>query len=108
MAYRKLALALDALGDPTRRRILERIAEQPRPVAALAEDLPVTRSAVSQHLRVLKDAGLVTETVLGAQRIYRVDPRGIGAVRDWLETQWGNSLAEFKSFADSTTKKGNS
>ncbi len=93
-------MALGALGDPTRRTIFERVAEQARPVTALAEGLPVSRSAVSQHLRVLKEAGLVTETISGTRRIYRLDPRGIGAVREWLEPQWDRALAEFQAFAD--------
>ena len=91
---------LGALGDATRRAVFERVAERPRPVNDLAEGLSVSRSAVSQHLRVLKDAGLVTETVMGTRRIYRLHPRGIGLIRDWLEQHWGRALADFKAFAD--------
>jgi DNA-binding transcriptional ArsR family regulator len=88
--------ALAALGDPTRRTIFERIAEQPSAVGDLARQLPVSRPAVSQHLRVLKEAGLVVEVAAGTRRIYRLDPRGIGAMRDWLDA--------LKSFADSDTQ----
>jgi DNA-binding transcriptional ArsR family regulator len=94
--------ALSALGDPTRRAIFERLAERAQPVGELAADLPVTRPAVSQHLRVLKDAGLVRETAEGTRRIYRIDPRGIAAVRDWLDTHWATALDAFKAFADAS------
>jgi DNA-binding transcriptional ArsR family regulator len=94
------ATALAALGDPTRRTIFERLSRGPCAVGDLAANLPVTRPAVSQHLRVLKDAGLVTETAQGTRRIYRIDPRGIGAMRDWLDAHWGNALEAFKAFAD--------
>ena len=92
-----------ALGDPTRREIFERIAAQPAAVGELARGLPVSRPAVSQHLRVLKEAGLVTETAIGTRRIYRLDPRGIAAMRDWLDAHWGAALAAFKEFADQET-----
>ena len=94
------ALALDALGDSTRRSIFERLARGPSAVGELAATLPVTRPAVSQHLRVLKEAGLVTETAHGTRRIYRIDPRGIGAMRDWLDSHWETALDAFKVFAD--------
>jgi len=74
-------------------------------VTRLAKGLPVSRSAVSQHLRVLKDAGLVTETVMGRHRIYRLDPRGIGQIRDWLERHWIEAMASFKAFADAELEK---
>jgi len=90
-----------ALGDPTRRTIFERIAEQPSAVGDLARGLPVSRPAVSQHLRVLKEAGLVVEVAAGTRRIYRLDPRGIGAMRDWLDAHWSTALDAFKAFADS-------
>jgi len=103
MTYRPrtAVAALEALGDPTRRAIFERLARAPSAVGDLASHLPVTRPAVSQHLRVLKDAGLVTETAQGTRRIYRVDPRGIGAMRDWLDAHWAGALDAFKAFADS-------
>jgi DNA-binding transcriptional ArsR family regulator len=90
-----------ALGDPTRRVIFERVAAQPSSVGALAAGLPVSRPAVSQHLRVLKEAGLVSETAEGTRRIYRLDPRGIKAMRDWLDSHWGAALQAFAEFADS-------
>jgi DNA-binding transcriptional ArsR family regulator len=89
-----------ALGDPTRRKIFERIAERPSAVGDLASRLPVSRPAVSQHLKVLKEAGLVIESAEGTRRIYRLDPRGIGAMRDWLDAHWANALDSFKNFVD--------
>jgi DNA-binding transcriptional ArsR family regulator len=104
MAYAKTALAsLAALGDPTRRTIFERVAARPAAVGELARGLPVSRPAVSQHLRVLKEAGLVNETSEGTRRIYRIDPRGIAAMRDWLDAQWASALVAFKDFADQET-----
>jgi len=83
MTYRLNAVeSLAALGDPTRRAIFERVAARPSAVGDLARGLPVSRPAVSQHLRVLKEAGLVSETPEGTRRIYRLDPRGIAAMRD--------------------------
>ena len=87
----------DALGDPTRRAIFERLADRPRSVGELAADLPVSRPAVSQHLRVLKLAGLVTDTADGTRRIYRVDPKGVGALRTQLDRFWDQALAAFKT-----------
>jgi len=92
--------ALAALGDATRREIFDQLAEGPTSVGALAAKLPVSRPAVSQHLRVLKEAGLVEETPDGARRIYRLDPRGIGAMRDWLDQHWDRALAAFKDFVE--------
>ena len=92
--------AFAALADPTRRRIFERIAEQPRSVGALASGLPVSRPAVSQHLRVLKDAGLVVDEARGTARIYRIDPQGLGPIRRWLDEQWECSLQNFKRLAE--------
>jgi DNA-binding transcriptional ArsR family regulator len=91
---------LAALGDPTRRTIFERVAARPQAVGEIARGVPVSRPAVSQHLKVLKDAGLVTETAEGARRIYRIDPRGIGAMRRWLDGQWATALAAFRDFAE--------
>jgi DNA-binding transcriptional ArsR family regulator len=88
--------AFDALGDPTRRAIFERLAERPQAVGELARDLPVSRPAVSQHLKVLKDAGLVTDRRAGTRRIYQLDPAGVGALRAYLDGFWQRSLAAFK------------
>jgi DNA-binding transcriptional ArsR family regulator len=92
--------ALGALGDPTRRAIFQRLADRPAAVVDLAAGLPVSRPAVSQHLRVLKAAGLVSDSADGTRRIYRIDPRGVGAMRDWLDDHWSAGLEAFKAFAD--------
>lgn len=92
--------ALSALGDPSRRAIFEHVAAKPSAVNEIAAGMTVSRSAVSQHLRVLKEAGLVSETPDGTRRIYRLDPRGIAAVRDWLDDLWARSLEDFVAFAD--------
>ena len=92
--------ALTALGDPTRREIFERLATKPRSVSELAQDLPVSRPAVSQHLRQLKEAGLVTDHAEGTRRVYRIDPAGLGAIRQWLDRFWDDALAAFKQEAD--------
>jgi DNA-binding transcriptional ArsR family regulator len=89
--------ALTALGDPTRRAIFERLADGPRAVGELARELPVSRPAVSQHLRVLKDAGLVVDHPIGTRRIYRVDPDGLVALRADLERFWGKALAAYQA-----------
>jgi DNA-binding transcriptional ArsR family regulator len=101
MAYRNGALeCLGALGDPTRRTLFERLAARPSAVGDLARGLPVSRPAVSQHLKVLKEAGLVREVAQGTRRIYSLDPRGIGAMRRWLDAHWASALDSFKAFAD--------
>ncbi len=87
---------LAALGDPTRRAVFERLADGPRAVGELAAELPVSRPAVSQHLKVLKDAGLVADCPAGNRRIYRLDPDGVGALRANLEQFWSRSLQAFK------------
>lgn len=86
--------ALAALADPTRREILERLREGPRAVGEIAGGLPVTRPAVSQHLRVLRDAGLVSDRREGTRRLYRVDPRGLAELRAYLEGFWEAALAD--------------
>lgn len=93
-----------ALADPTRRMVFERIAEQPRSVGALASGLPVSRPAVSQHLKVLKDAGLVIDEARGTARVYRIDPNGLGPIRRWLDQQWERSLDNFKRLAEQEEK----
>ena len=87
---------LTALGDPTRRAIFERLADRPQAVGELASELPVSRPAVSQHLKVLKDAGLVFDRAAGNRRIYQLDPDGVGALRGYLDRFWNRSLAAFK------------
>lgn len=89
-----------ALGDPTRRAIFERLAERPCAVGELARELPVSRPAVSQHLKVLKQAGLVLDRPVGSRRIYQLDPDGVGALRAYLDRFWNRSLASFKQAAE--------
>lgn len=89
-----------ALADPTRRTVFERVAERPTTVGALAGQLPVSRPAVSQHLKVLKDAGLVRDEPKGTSRIYSIDPAGLGPIRRWLDEQWQRSLENFKRIAE--------
>ena len=89
-----------ALADPTRRAIFERIARRPASVGKLAAGFDVTRPAVSQHLKVLKDAGLVTDEQLGARRVYRIDFRGVQAMRSYLDRFWDRALAAFKAAAE--------
>jgi DNA-binding transcriptional ArsR family regulator len=93
------ARAFDALGDPTRRQIFERIAARPESVGKLAERVSVSRPAVSQHLRVLKTAGLVMDRQEGTRRIYSVDVRGVMAMRTYLERFWDRALASFQAAA---------
>jgi DNA-binding transcriptional ArsR family regulator len=92
--------ALAALGDPTRRRVFERLRDGPRPVGEIAQGLPVSRPAVSQHLAVLKAAGLVNDEAEGTRRVYRIDPHGLGAIRAWLDQFWDEALEAFKAEAE--------
>jgi DNA-binding transcriptional ArsR family regulator len=87
---------LTALGDPTRRAIFERVAARPGPVGALARGLPVSRPAVSQHLRVLKQAGLVRDRKDGTRRVYQLDPAGLEALHRYLDDLWGRALVAFR------------
>src|SRR5262245_12088136 len=87
---------LAALGDPTRRAIFERLAERPRAVGELARELPVSRPAVSQHLKVLREAGLVVDRAAGARRIYHLDPDGVGSLRAYIDQFWSRALAAYK------------
>ena len=84
-----------ALGDPTRRAIVESLAERPRAVGELAAELPVSRPAVSQALKILKDAGLVSERAVGTRRIYRLNPVAVAALRDQLDTYWSRALFNY-------------
>jgi DNA-binding transcriptional ArsR family regulator len=96
---------LIALGDPTRREVFELVAERPRAVGELAARLPVSRPAVSQHLRVLKEAGLVTDEAVGARRIYQLHPEGIEELRSYLDGFWNRSLRAFKAAAETGDKE---
>jgi DNA-binding transcriptional ArsR family regulator len=97
--------ALTALGDPTRRAIFDCLAERPRAVGELADALPVSRPAVSQHLKVLKDAGLVTDNAKGTRRIYRLNPEGVAAMRDQLDTYWSRALEGYVQAVGQTTQE---
>ena len=97
--------AWTALGDPTRREIFTRLADRPLPVGELADGLPVSRPAVSQHLKVLKDARLVVDERSGNRRIYRVDPHGISALRADLEEFWSKTLAAYKEVVGKTMEE---
>jgi DNA-binding transcriptional ArsR family regulator len=97
---------LEALGDPTRRSIFERLRRGATSVTELASELPVSRPAVSQHLRVLKEAGLVSERRDGTRRIYRVDPDGLGEVRDYFDDFWSDVLAAFKDAVERGEEEG--
>jgi DNA-binding transcriptional ArsR family regulator len=97
---------MDALGDPTRRAIFERLRSGPLAVGEIAGELPISRPAVSQHLRVLKEAGLVTERRNGTRRFYRVDPDGVGALRDYFDEFWNEALAAFKVAAEDERRNG--
>jgi DNA-binding transcriptional ArsR family regulator len=98
-----IADALTALADPTRRRVFELVAERPSPVGELAGQLPVSRPAVSQHLRVLRLARLVQETRVGARHIYSLDPSGLETVRAYFDGFWERSLTAFKAAIEQST-----
>jgi DNA-binding transcriptional ArsR family regulator len=97
-------IVLDALGDWTRRQILEGLKGGPRAVGEIAADLPVSRPAVSQHLRVLEQAGLVSHRRDGTRRIYRVEPQGLAQIRDYFDGFWGEVLAHFAAAAEKETR----
>jgi len=88
--------ALSALADPTRRSVFERLQTGPQAVGEIARGLPVSRPAVSQHLKVLKEAGLVADRPEGTRRVYYIDPSGLGALRKWLDQFWDQALAAFQ------------
>jgi DNA-binding transcriptional ArsR family regulator len=92
--------ALGVLADPTRRRLFEKLANGPLAVGDLAREVPVTRPAVSQHLKVLKNAGLVFDRREGTRRLYQVDPSGVAAVRDYFDSFWGQALAAFQAHVE--------
>jgi DNA-binding transcriptional ArsR family regulator len=94
-----------ALGDRTRRAIFERLADQPRAVGELASELPVSRPAVSQHLKVLKEAGLVLDRPVGTRRIYQLNPVGLDALRAELDRFWTQALANYKAVAEQRTEE---
>jgi DNA-binding transcriptional ArsR family regulator len=96
---------LAAIGDPTRRAIFELLAAGPTPVGELAARLPVSRPAVSQHLRVLKAAGVVRDRAAGTRRLYEIDPGGVAAMRDYLDRFWDQSLADFKAAAEAAQEE---
>ena len=102
MAYRN---GMDALGDRTRRAIFEQLRSGPRSVGEIADDLPVSRPAVSQHLKVLKEAGLVVDRALGNRRIYQLDPTGVGALRAQLDEFWNKALAAYKRAVEHQTEE---
>ena len=96
---------LDALGDPTRRQVFELLRSGPRSVGELAAELPVTRPAVSQHLRILEDVGLVTHRRNGTRHLYELDSAGVAVLRDWVDGFWSEALARFKAVADTKGEK---
>jgi DNA-binding transcriptional ArsR family regulator len=98
-------IALSALADPTRRLVFERLKAGPQPVGAIARGLPVSRPAVSQHLKVLKEAGLVTDRPEGTRRVYAVDPQGLGALRGWLDQFWDQALTAFQAEVERAAKQ---
>jgi DNA-binding transcriptional ArsR family regulator len=95
----------DALGDPNRRAIVELLAAGDRSVSELAGALPISRPAVSRHLRLLKEAGLVADRAEGTRRLYRLDDEGIAAVREYLEQVWGEAAARFRLVAENTREQ---
>jgi DNA-binding transcriptional ArsR family regulator len=99
------ASGLAALGDPTRRAIFERLADRPQAVGELARALPVSRPAVSQHLKVLKDAGLVIDHAAGTRRIYQLDPDGLAALREYLDLFWTRSLGAYKDAVEKSDRR---
>jgi DNA-binding transcriptional ArsR family regulator len=94
-----------ALADETRRDVFERLRSGPKSVGEIAHGLPVSRPAVSQHLKVLKEAGLVADEADGARRIYRIDPQGLGALRAWLDRFWDEALAALKDEIEASTEE---
>ncbi|MGI8569044.1 MAG: ArsR/SmtB family transcription factor [Methylocella sp.] len=102
MTYGK---ALTALAEPSRRRVFERLKSGPLPVGAIARDMPVSRPAVSQHLKVLKEAGLVADRPEGTRRVYCIDPHGLAALRRWLDQFWDEALVAFQAEVERQPKQ---
>jgi len=102
MAYGE---ALAALADPTRRRVFEGLKTGPRSVGAIARGMPVSRPAVSQHLKALKEAGLVADRPEGTRRVYFIDPHGLGALRKWLDQFWDEALAAFQAEVEKASEE---
>ena len=100
MAY---STTISALADPTRRQVVELLSSGPKNVTQLAKQLPVSRPAVSQHLKVLSDAGLLTVKISGTRRIYRLKPDGVNDLRDYLDRLWGDALSAFKDHIEKET-----
>src|ERR1700736_5899787 len=98
------ARALQCLGDPTRRKVFERLGGGPLSVGEIARGMPVSRPAVSQHLAVLKEAGLVIDRPVGTRQVYTIDPQGLGALRAWLDQFWDQALASFQEEVDRTAR----
>ena len=95
----------EALGDPTRRAIIACLAQRPRAVGELAGELPISRPAVSQHLKILKEAGLVTDHAVGTRRVYRLNPTGVAALRDQLDTFWNRALDGYQDIVEQSTEE---
>lgn len=95
---------MQALGDPSRRQIFERLSQSPSPVGQLARELPISRPAVSQHLKILKEAGLVFDRRAGTRRVYQVDPKAVEALREYFDSFWGQALASFRAAAQDERK----
>lgn len=106
MTYGSYAKALQCLSDPTRRQVFERLRAGPRSVGALARGLPVSRPAVSQHLKALKGAGLVTHRSEGTRHVYYIDPQGLGELRRWLDAFWTDALESFRNEVAASTAAG--
>jgi DNA-binding transcriptional ArsR family regulator len=98
--------ALQALGDPVRLGIVESLARHPAPVGVLAEQFPISRPAVSRHLRLLKEAGLVDSVVDGTRRVYRVRPEGVAALREYMDQLWQEASARYTLVAENITREG--
>lgn len=104
-ALRRSGDPFDALGDPHRRAIVERLKERPQSVGDIAESLPISRPAVSRHLRLLKNAGLVVDSADGTRRLYRLHPDGAEAMRDYVRSVWGEAMTRYRLVAENTSTR---